>query len=47
MLQNLPGVAFVERVRLRVDGNDTPRAQAAADALLVLAGCFVLAEPVE
>ncbi len=47
VLQSLPGVAFVERVRLRVDGNDTPRAQAAADALLVLGGCFVLAEPVE
>jgi uncharacterized phage protein gp47/JayE len=47
VLQSVPGVAFVERVRLRIDGNDTPRAQAAADALLVLAGCYVLAEPVE
>jgi len=46
-LQNLPGVAFVERVRMRVGDQQASRADAPANGLLVLGSCFVLAETVE
>lgn len=46
-LQVLPGVAFVERVRMRVDGEESSRAEAPADGLLVLSGCYVLVEQVD
>ena len=46
-LQGLPGVAFVERVRLRLAGEETSRAEAPADGLLVLTNCYVLVEHVE
>ena len=46
-LQGLPGVAFVERVRLRVAGEETSRAEAPGDGLLVLTNCYVLVEHVE
>jgi hypothetical protein len=46
-LQELPGVAFVERVRMRLGGQDTSRADAPEGGLLVLNNCYVLAEPVE
>jgi predicted phage baseplate assembly protein len=46
-LQGLPGVAFVERVRIRVGGEEASRAEAPEDGLLVLSGCFVLVEQVD
>ena len=47
VLQGLPGVAFVERVRMRLGDEETPRAEAPEGGLLLLGNCYVLAEPVE
>lgn len=46
ILQSLPGVVYVERVRLRAPGsqNEVTRLQAEADGLLALGRCYVLAE---
>jgi hypothetical protein len=48
-LQNLPGVAYVERVRLQRQGDATEltRLQPPSDAILALGRCYVLAEVVE
>ena len=47
VLQGLPGVAYVERVRMRVGDAETPRAEAPEGGLLLLGNCYVLSEPVE
>ena len=47
VLQALPDVAFVERVRMRIGDEQTSRAEAPANGLLVLGSCFVLVESVE
>jgi predicted phage baseplate assembly protein len=46
LLQRLPGVSYVERVRLRVQGSDrnVTRAQAPGHGILALGRCYVLAE---
>ncbi len=48
-LQNLPGVVYVERVRLRRQGGaeELTRLQLQHDAVLALARCYVLVEVVE
>ena len=49
LLQTLPEVAYVERVRLRSQGDnrDLPRIQPPAHGLLALDRCYVLAEVIE
>jgi predicted phage baseplate assembly protein len=49
ILQSLPEVSYVERVRLRSPGSpqESTRLQAAPDGLLVLGRCYVLAEVTE
>jgi len=49
VLQSLPEVSYVERVRLRSPGsqNEVTRLQAPGDGLLVLGRCYVLAEVAE
>jgi predicted phage baseplate assembly protein len=48
-LQQLPGVVYIERVRLRRRGDpeEVTRIQAPSDALLVIGRCYVLAEVIE
>jgi predicted phage baseplate assembly protein len=48
-LQQMPGVVYIERVRLRRRGDpeEVTRIQAPLDALLVLGRCYVLAEVIE
>src|SRR5262249_38592373 len=46
LLQSLPGAVYVERVRLRRNGDtvEVTRIQPPPDSLLVLGRCYVLAE---
>jgi len=49
VLQSLPGVVYIERVRLRQQGNpaEVTRLQPPPNALLALGHCYVLAEVIE
>ncbi|HXH20670.1 MAG TPA: putative baseplate assembly protein [Dehalococcoidia bacterium] len=49
VLQSLPGVVYIERVRLRRQGDpsELTRLQPPPDTLLVLGHCYVLAEVIE
>jgi hypothetical protein len=48
-LQNIPGVVYVERVRLQRQGNpeELTRLQPPADAVLALGRCYVLVEELQ